>query len=140
MIPQNPNFTCQHQGLPETVEVEHYKTSYCDYSFDYKLCDEFYLPDHDCTFNFSDVVYSSTEKEFNAYTGKSLQDVDLYREPQQLKDEAAAFGKKITKIDNKLAQRICVLAQASKFVIEEKKSLAQTVGEVIVTTSKKRKI
>jgi hypothetical protein len=77
-------------------------------------------------FNVIDVGYDDG-REANARVGRRDIVEDAFMEPEEYKDEAKAFGTKMIKIDNKMAQKICAFAIASKFVNEQKVVLAKEI-------------
>jgi hypothetical protein len=135
MNPPHANFSCPHKGLAGAVEVEHYKVSICTTAgsgtgrYYYQVIDEFYSPDHDCSYNVVDASYSLTEKEFNVFSGKRKECNDSFMQPTKHKEEEEAFGRKKLSVDNRVIERICTLARAQKFVNQEKKSLGQIISD-----------
>jgi hypothetical protein len=127
------SFTCPHALGQEAVDAELYKIPVCTTAnsgtgrFYYKIIKECYIPGHDCTFNVLD-TYSSTEKKtLNVWFGKRERGGNSYGLSKSLEQEAEDFGTKKIKVDSALANRLCTLAQAHKFVKEQTKEVNDLV-------------
>ena len=127
MEPVNRHFFCPHD-IKEPQEAEVYQVPVCemDFRFDYRLIQECYLPDHDCTFNMVG--------KLNICVGK--RDVVSDERTKRLDKEAEEYGRKKVKLDPELSTKLCSLAQAMKFVEEQNNELTEAVQKAAVLDGK----